>query len=123
MPSVLRSPLGLGRSLWPPEIVITRVFYLYWFALLIPDKTISLNMCSTTQWRLTRHEVQHVVTEFDLDGNGLIDFHEFLVLIKTVVRRVHASLEEVVRILRLKCAARKPIDLVRIARCHNPDNA
>lgn len=64
-----------------------------------------------------------MVTEFDLDGNGLIDFHEFLVLIKTVVRRVHASLEEVLRILRLKSAARKSIDLVRIARCRSPDNA
>ena len=77
-----------------------------------------LRMCRTTQFRLTKQEIQHVVTEFDLDGNGLIDFGEFLNLIKTVVRRAHPSLEEVIKILRLKSAARKPFDVVRIARCH-----
>lgn len=59
-----------------------------------------------------------MVTEFDLDGNGLIDFGEFLNLINTVVRRAHPSLEEVIKILRLKSGARKPFDVVRIARCH-----
>lgn len=56
------------------------------------------------------------MTEFDADGNGLIDFEEFLVLIQTVVRRVHASLAEVIKICQSKSAARKPMDIGRVAR-------
>eukprot|EP00892_Ulva_mutabilis_P003631 jgi/Ulvmu1/163/UM001_0167.1 len=75
-----------------------------------------MEVVGTTQWRLTKQQVQQVVTEFDVDGNGLIDFEEFLTLIRSVVRRVHASLEEVIRILQMKCAARKPLEIVRVAR-------